>query len=224
MNEKIQISDLIIDNYTAKDAMKRVVEYMNIEALNIVEMITLSTLGEVANQEELQRQISEFDITFAGDNAILQAAGVEDARRLRASEPLLFVKLAMHFLHKNRSRVFLLADNVNELQKLRQSVTEEYASIQIVGTATMEENGTSDDMILNLINGVEADCIISILPSPTQENFIIRNKSLLNARLWLGFGNWFEKIKTEHSFVGKIKKMLAKQILKREIAKKGGNA
>lgn len=224
MSDKIQISDLIIDNYTAKDAMKLVVDYMNTEVLNVVEMITLSTLGEVANQEELQRQISEFDITFAGDNAILQAAGVDDARRLRASESLLFVKLAMHFLHKNKSRVFLLAEQADTLQKLRETIEEDYASIQIVETATIEEHGASDDMILNRINGVEADCIISILPSPIQENFIIRNKSLLNAKLWLGFGNWFSKVEKEHSFVGKIKKMLAKQILKKEIAKKGGNA
>lgn len=224
MNEKIQISDLTIDNYTAKDAMKRVVEYLNTEALNVVEMITLSTLGEVANQEELQRQISEFDITFAGDNAILQAAGVEDARRLRDSESVLFVKMAMRFLHKNHLRVFLLAENTETLQKLRGHIEEEYASMEIVETATMEEHGMSDDMILNRVNGVETDCIISILPSPMQENFIIRNKSLLNARLWLGFGNWFSKMENEHSVFGKIKKLLVRQILKKEIAKKGGNA
>lgn len=224
MNDKIQISDLIIDNYTAKDAMKRVVEYINTEALSVVEMITLSTLGEVANQEELQRQISEFDITFAGDRAILQAAGIKDARRLRDSEPLLFVKMAMRFLHKNQLRVFLIAETADTLQKLQNYIEEEYASIEIVECATMEEHGMSDDTILNRVNGVETDCIISILPSPMQENFIIRNKSLLNARLWLGFGNWFSKMEKEHSVFGKIKKLLARQILKKEIAKKGGNA
>ena len=224
MNEKIQISDLTIDNYTAKDAMKRVVEYLNTEALNIIEIVTLGTLGELANNEELQRQVSEFDITFAGDRAILEAAGIKDARSLRDAEPMLFIKMAMRFLHKYQVKVFLLAENALNLVKLQEQFRETYSQAVIVGTATMEEHGTSDDMILNLVNGVEADCIISTLPSPMQEQFIIRNKSLLDAKLWLGLGNSFYMMKEGQSILGRIKKLFARQILKKEIEKKGENA
>ncbi len=224
MNEKIQISDLTIDNYTAKDAMKRVVEYLNTEALNIIEIVTLGTLGELADDEELQRQVSEFDITFAGDRAILEAAGIKDARSLRDAEPMLFIKMAMRFLHKYQVKVFLLAENESGLAKLQEQFHETYSQAVIVGAATMEEHGTSDDMILNLVNGVEADCIISTLPSPMQEQFIIRNKSLLDARLWLGLGNSFYMMKEGQSVFGRIKKLFARQILKKEIEKKGENA
>ncbi len=224
MNKNIQISDLTIDNYTAKDAMQRVVEYMNTECLNIVEMISLATLEGLANDDELQKQVSEFDITFAGDQAILEAAGINDARRLRDAEPLLFVKMAMRFFHKNRVRVFLLAEDSETLQKLQDYMEQEYAGSEIVGHATMEEHGMSDDMILNLVNGVEADCIVSILPSPMQEKFIIRNKTLLNVKLWLGLGSWFDTMRKGQSFLSKIKKLLTRWILKKEMEKKGENA
>lgn len=224
MNEKIQISDLTIDNYTAKDAMKRVVEYLNTEALNVIEIVTLGTLGELANNEELQKQVSEFDITFAGDMAILEAAGIKDARRLRDAEPMLFIKMVMRFLHKYQVSVFLLTETVADLEKLQSHLREEHTKAVIVGTATMEENGASDDMILNLVNGVEADCIISTLPSPLQEQFIIRNKSLLDAKLWLGLGNSFYKMKDGQSVISRIKKLFARQLLKKEIEKKGENA
>ena len=217
MNEKIQISDLTIDNYTAKDAMKRVVEYLNTEALNIIEIVTLGTLEELANNEELQRQVSEFDITFAGDRAILEAAGIKDARSLRDAEPMLFIKMAMRFLHKYQVKVFLLAENGPNLIKLQEQFRETYSQAIIVGSATMEEHGASDDMMLNLVNGVEADCIISTLPSPMQEQFIIRNKSLLDAKLWLGLGNSFYMMKEGQSVFGRIKKLFARQILKKEI-------
>ena len=224
MNEKIQISDLTIDNYTAKDAMQHVLEYMNTESLNVVQMITFETLERLADDEELQKQVSEFDITFAGDKAILEAAGIQDARRLHDAEPLLFVKLVLRFLHKNQMRVFLLAQDEEDLQGMYEYLAEEYAGIQIVGRANIEEHGISDDMILNMVNSVEADSILSVLPSPIQERFVIRNKQLLHAKIWIGLGNWFHKMKQEHSVFGKIKKSIAKWILKKEMKKKEENA
>ena len=45
MDEKIQILGLEIDYFTVKDAVKRVVSYMETEPVSVVEMVTMSTLG-----------------------------------------------------------------------------------------------------------------------------------------------------------------------------------
>ncbi len=216
MNDKIQLLDLAIDNYTAKDAMKLVIEYLNKEQLNVVEFITLSTLGKIQNQEELQRQISQFDITFAGDKAILEAAGIKDDWRLQQAEPILFVKMVMRYLHKNKVRVFLLAEKESSMNRLKEILGAGYDGIQIVGSATMEAQ-VSDDMLLNQVNGVETDCILSTLSSPLQEEFIIRNKTLLHAKLWLGLGIMLNKMTESESFVQKIKKIMIRRILKQQI-------
>ena len=47
---------------------------------------------------------------------------------------------------------------------------------------------------MNAINGGEVDCVIAILSSPIQEEFIARNRSLINARMWLGAGKLMEPI------------------------------
>ena len=44
------------------------------------------------------------------------------------------------------------------------------------------------DMLVNAINGGEADCVIAILTPPVQEQFIARNRSQINTRVWLGSG------------------------------------
>lgn len=217
MNEKIQVHDLAIDNYTAKDAMKLVLEYMDTEILNIVEMVTLSTLGMIQEQEELQRQMSEFDITFAGDKAILEAAGVLDGRRLQETEPVLFVKMVMRYLHKNAVPIFLIAEDEEALQRVNDIIAKEYSSIRIVGSTTIKQ-GLSNDMILNLMNGAEATCVLSTLPSPIQEQFIIRNKNLLNARVWFGFGVMLDKMSREDSFLFKMKRLFMFHLLKKQIA------
>ena len=224
MNEKIQVLGLGIDNLTAKDAVKRVVSYMETEPVNVVEMVTMNTLGKFQQDETAKELFEHFDIALASDKGILEAAGVTDERRLREVDELLFIKMVMRFLHKNSTRVFLLAEDVADLQKLEMYMEEDYSNVQVVGTATMEENAASDDMLLNLVNGAEAECILSALPSPVEEQFIFRNQALVNAKVWLGFGNLLDELKKEKTGFMKVKEFIIRQFLKKEMAKKGENA
>ena len=224
MNEKIQVLGLGIDNLTAKDAVKRVVSYMETEPVNVVEMVTMNTLGKFQQDETAAELFEHFDIALASDKGILEAAGVTDERRLKEVDELLFIKMVMRFLHKNSSRVFLLAEDMADLQKLEMYMQEDYSNVQVVGTATMEENAASDDMLLNLVNGAEAECILSALPSPVEEQFIFRNQALVNARVWLGFGNLLDELKKEKTGFMKVKEFIIRQFLKKEMAKKGENA
>ena len=224
MNEKIQVLGLGIDNLTAKDAVKRVVSYMETEPVNVVEMVTMNTLGKFQQDETAAELFEHFDIALASDKGILEAAGVTDERRLKEVDELLFIKMVMRFLHKNSTRVFLLAEDVADLQKLEMYMEEDYSNVQVVGTATMEENAASDDMLLNLVNGAEAECILFALPSPVEEQFIFRNQALVNARVWLGFGNLLDELKQEKTGFMKVKEFIIRQFLKKEMAKKGENA
>lgn len=224
MNKKIQVLGLEIDNLSVKDAMKCVVAYMGTEPVNVIEMVTMNTLGKFQQDEETSTLFQSFDLALASDKGILQAAGVTEERRLKEVEELLFIKMVMRYLHKNCTKVFLLAENAADLEKMKGYIQEDYANIQVVETATLEENAVSDDMLLNLVNGAEVECILSALSSPTEEQFIYRNKALVNARVWLGFGNLLGEMRKQKNVFEKVKEFLLRQILKREMAKKGENA
>ena len=224
MNEKIQVLDLEIDNLTAKDAMKRVVTYMEAEPVSVVEMVTMNTLAHFQQDEMAKELFNSFDIALASDKGILEAAGETDERCLKDADELLFIKMAMRFLHKNSAKVFLLAKNEVDLRKLETYMQQDYTNIQVIGTATMEDNAASDDMLLNLVNGAEADCIFSALPSPMEEYFIFKNKALVSAKVWLGFGNLLEELKKDKTGFQKVKDFIVRQLLKKEMAKKGENA
>lgn len=224
MDEKIQVLDLQIDNLTAKDAVKRVVSYMETEPVSVVEMVTMNTLAQFQQDETAKELFDNFDIALASDKGMLEAAGETDERRLKEVDELLFIKMVMRFLHKNSARVFLLAEDEVDLQKLEMYMKEDYSNIQVVDKATMQENAASDDMLLNLVNGAEAECILSALPSPLEEQFIYRNKTLVNAKVWLGFGNLLDELKKEKNAFQKFKEFILRQLLKKEMAKKGENA
>lgn len=224
MNGKIQVLGLGIDNLAAKDAMKSVVSYMGTEPVSVIEMVTMQTLGKFQEHEGAGEIFDTFDLALASDKGILQAAGETDERRLKETDELLFIKMVMRFFHKNGARVFLLAKNTVDLQKLETYMEEDYSNIQVIEKATMEEQGTSDDMLLNLINGAEAECVLSVLPSPMEEEFVGRNKSLINARIWLGLGNLLDEMRKEKTGFRKIKEFVLREILKKEMEKKGENA
>ena len=224
MEDKIQVLGLEIDNYSAKEAMKLLMGYMGTEPVNVIEMVTMNTLGKFQQDEEANTLFSSFDLALASDKGILQAAGVKEERHLKEADELLFIKMVMRYLHKNSTRVLLLAENLTDLEKLEGYIKEDYANIQVVEASTLEENGVSDDKLLNLVNGAEADCILSTLSSPTEEQFVCRNKLLINARVWLGFGNLLGEIRKQKTLFQKVKESVLRQILKREMEKKGENA
>ena len=66
--------------------------------------------------------------------------------------------------------------------------------------ATLDEPGISDDMILNRINGGEADCIFAALSGPVQEEFISRYRTSLDAKIWIGLGTRLKNRKKRWDF------------------------
>ena len=52
MNEKIKVLGVSINHYTAKEAMKKVMEYMETEPINVIEMVTMNTLSQLLNKRK----------------------------------------------------------------------------------------------------------------------------------------------------------------------------
>lgn len=226
MNNKINVLELELHNDTAKEAMQKVMDYMTTEPLNIVEIISSDSLLLSKEDEAFRDNIAQSDLVLTVEKSFLELAGVTDRRRLQEAENGLFLKMVLHYFHKNHVRVFLLVESEEDKLRLQEYFENYYAGIDIVGAESVAANRAMDDMILNSINGVEAECVISILPSPLQEAFVVRNRILLNTRLWLGFGKNI-KLPLNKKEKKPFRDFLVKLFLKREIEKekqKRGNA
>ena len=96
-----------------------------------------------------------------------------------------FLRMFFKYLQKNRKTLFLLAESEDELVRI-QTVLKLYASgLLIAGQAVLPTDGSMEENVINEINGVEPDCILSGLSTPYGETFAVRRKALLNARLLL---------------------------------------
>ena len=219
MNEKINILDVKIDDYTAKEAMKKTVSYMKTEPINIVEMVTVDTLMRAQQDEELQESMKSLDMILAGEKEILEAAEVTDYRHLQEVETKTFLKMFFRFLHKNHCRIFVLVETDEEVEELYEFLSDAYSGIQIAGMAKVSEEDRADDLVVNAVNGDEVDCVLAALSAPVQEKFAARNKSLLNARVWLGVGKTIRPISRTGGNRNRFMQFLTRRIFKREIQK-----
>ncbi|MEZ3433275.1 MAG: WecB/TagA/CpsF family glycosyltransferase [Lachnospiraceae bacterium] len=220
MSEKINILDVEIDELTAKEALRESIRYMESEPISIIEMVTVDALMRISKVQNLIEDVRFFDLMLAGDKTILEAADVMERKILQETENRTYLKLFTRYLHKNHKRVYLLVESGEEGEKLYQYFEERYSGIQIAGLAKVSANDRADDMLVNDINGSEVDCVLSALSAPLQEEFIVKNKGVLNARVWLGIGRDILPMKGQSSGRDKFTRFVEKHIFKKEIEKR----
>ena len=217
--KRIDIWDIQMDECTAKEAMQCAMQYMETEALNVIEMLNGNTIVQAREEEELRAMIAQSDLILIGDRMILEAAGIEGENSYKEPEGKRFLKMFIRYLHKNHKKVYLLALTKEEIRRFEDYVKSRYSGIKIAGTFAMHESEIADDMVVNQINGTEADCILSVLPPGEQESFVARNRTLLDSRLWIGLGNDRQLYARNESWTGKLRAYVLKQFLKTELEK-----
>lgn len=219
MSKKISVLDIEIDKCTAKEAMALAMTYMESDPVNTIEMMTADSLMQIKGVDGMEEGVRGFDLVLAGDHALLEAAQIEESRYLKETREMIFVKMFLRYLHKNHKRVYVLVNSEEQGQELYGYITHEYKGIQIIGMAKVSPEDRVDDMLVNAINGGEIDCILSALSSPLQEMFIVKNRAILNARIWLGLGADYVSKRKNHGKKKRIGEFILKRILRKEIEK-----
>ena len=107
MDERITILNIDIDNCSAKQAMKKTIDYMESEVLNIVEMVTADILMHAQEESKLKESLNKCDMVLVGEKEILEAAVVDESKRLQEIQAGMYLKLMLHYLHKNHLRLYL---------------------------------------------------------------------------------------------------------------------
>lgn len=224
MEEKINIFDVEIPCITAKEAMIRAMDYMEQESLNTIELLSMKML--LGGQEDTQwkEQLNGSSMILPVSVEILEAAQVKDSTLLRETDDKLFLRMFMKYMQKNHKKLFLLAESEEELEKAEELLNRRNRGIQIIGKAVLKQDGEQIQNVINAINGTETDCILSVLPSPFQEQFIQRNKALLNARVWLGCGTTLRQIFDDMRLNIRIRHFVMKRLFRYRVGKQNSQS
>lgn len=219
MTEKINVLGIEMDCLTAKEVMLRVMQFMEDDLVDTIEMLSMDTLMSCMDDEEWKGLTGRLEIVLPGEADILKAAEVNDRTRLKEAETGTFFRLFMKYLQKNRRKVFLLAGTEEKMASLEDMVRKYGRGLRVAGSAILEQDGSGEEKVINDINGTESDCVLSVLASPYQEQFIDRSRSLLSTKLWLGCGPVLEKADGSGGMLQKLKKFFLKRMFFRQAEK-----
>ena len=193
MEEKINILDLELDCITAKSAMIQAMQFFDSDSLDTIEIMSMSALMECRDDERWKEKAGESEMLIPGESEILRAADVSDRTIFKETDEGTFLKLFIKYIQKNHKKIYVLAETEEELAKTEDILRRRNRGIRFSGRSVLDPQEAREENVINDINGTETDCILSVLHTPYQEEFISRNKALLNARVWLGCGTVFRQ-------------------------------
>lgn len=190
MDKKLKVLGVNIDNYYTSETAELINEYLNDECVNTIYVLQIPTLLNAADNDDFRQYIGQMDLTIAGCRAILEAAGLEDELSLREAEDKEFIVQFFRTVVKAKKTVYILGETVQAVDNYLNVITQRHAGLNIVGKYAVDGYEEDCDLIVNEINSVSPDVILSILRSPFQEKFISENKNKLSAKVYFALGSY----------------------------------
>ncbi len=188
MTKKIDILGLALDNYTVRESIKQAETFLENDILNIIETISMKMLIDVEEHPAVRGVIEASDLVIIGEKEILQSVGIDTIQRIHETEGNDFAAEFFKRLERNRKSVFLLGQNAEQIARERGDMLKEFPRLVIVGEYALENCAGDPEAVINDMNVMTPDVIVSILPSPLQEEFFWNHKDKMNASIWYGEG------------------------------------
>ena len=101
MCEKIEVLGVQIDGCTAKEAMQKVIGYMETEPINTVEILAGASVVELVETGDLREKLQQMELLVVGDQTLLKLSGVSDRTLLKEAETNLFLKMFLRYMKKS---------------------------------------------------------------------------------------------------------------------------
>lgn len=219
MKDKINVLGIEMNCLKAKESMIQAIQFIENDPVDTIEIMTMDTLMKNQEDENWRAHISSIRLVLPGEAEILEAAEIHDRIKLKETENRVFFKMFMKYLQNHQKRVYLLGSAEDEIVRAENAIRRYNRGIRLTGHACLNPDENREEEVINDINGTETDCVLSVLPSPYQEYFIGRNRTLLNTKLWFGCGQVLSKSYEDRKVFHQIRHFFRKTMFRRQVEK-----
>lgn len=217
MIKEITVAGIRLDNYTVRESLIKIDKAFYENRFMMVEEVGMRTLFLAKENEAIKELLEALDITVISEVGILDVAGEDSLQRKYEIEGNDFFFQLLKRIERNNKSVFLLGEIQEEIDKAKEFIEDEFPNMRFVSAvATRESDG--EEQIINDINTIHPDVILSVLPSPLQEEFLAKHKDKLLANLWYGVGDG-KFAKRKHRFTAMLIKLFRVKKLTKYIKK-----
>ena len=219
MENKISVFGIEIDSRPAKESLKAAIELMDGEGLSTIEILTMDMLLKERDNEEIKEILAKMDLVLPESEAMLKMAENPEVKHAaETAEKRGFLQMYLKYLQKYKKRVFLLAEDDRQCEQVSELLKKEYRGILLTGSGVLPEGG-EEESVINEINGLEIDCILSVLSSPHQELFAENARNMLSAKMWLGLSRMLWKKQEEGKKTYKAKNFFIRNLFRHSVGK-----
>ena len=194
MHKKTDIMGVKIDLVSQDYLLDITNEYLSNSKLNVYFLLTTELCLVAQEDEEYHTYIEEADLVLPSEKHIVDMQEeLEEEKDIVLSYNAL-IDMAKRL--KEEKSVFLLCENETMAEKVSAYCKREVPRLNIKGIYSYEDH-LGDEQIINAINGVTPDILISTLSSPLQEQWIMQYRTQVNAKLYVGMGGVLDAMMCE---------------------------
>lgn len=220
MENKVDILGFLIDKYYVDEMLELVRSQWNERGLLTYGLVTMNLLMAAKEDEVLANYIQSLNLSIIGEPEVLKAAKIEDESMLQEVANHEFLGAFFMYVIEYGNTVFVLGETKEETEILKKHLEETYEGLKIVASdALCGEGADGSDRVINEINSVSPEVILTCSQSHNMERFAVENRKKVNARIWMSLGshanlqaesglksNWLSKLLEKSTF----KKMVAR--------------
>ncbi len=187
MIKQINVIGIQLDNDTVRESIMRI-EREDALAFQTIEEISMDMLLLADSDERLKEVLQSLDYTVLAESSILAVVDQKSMQRVHEIDEHDFYYEFMKRMEKNHKSIFILGMSREELEDTKEGIMRDFPECNIAGMEALEDCVGTTDSIVNKVNAVTPDMILSILPTPEQEYFLLEHKEMLSANIWYGIG------------------------------------
>lgn len=187
MTKKIDIMGIKLDNYSVREAISQMESSIGSTPIYTIEDISVKMLLRAGEDAEVREAISSLSLTVIRDRDVLRAAG-EPAQERYDEANMDFAEEFFKILERNRRSVFLLGETAELVEGVKGAMEERFPRIPFAGAFATEECVGDLEMVINEMNAASPDVVVSVLPTPQQEHFLMDHKDKMSVNVWYGMG------------------------------------
>lgn len=190
MMKQIQLLGMTFPNYSLREELLLAQDALKDGKLQLFLTVSMQSLMKVSSgeSEAVKTCVEHADLVVVDDSEILSVAGITSSQRINEAADHMFFSEFLKRLQRGGHQVYLVASKNTALEKMKEILRSRYENLAIIGEYSIEEYPEDMDRMINEINGAAPDVILSVMPTPQQEEFLVANRSKLLSKLWYGLG------------------------------------
>lgn len=183
-----EIMGIKIFKLKSKDAFKKIILFSKEDSFHMIFTPNTEIVMMAQKSKEFKKILNSSDLNLPDGVGLLMASKIKDLGIKEKIAGIDFANKILDYCNKTGKSIFLLGGERGIAQIAADNIKKTYKNIEIKGTYHGYFEKKDQFKVIDIINEKKPDVIFVALGAPKQEEWIYKNRKLLNANIAMGVG------------------------------------